>query len=86
MSESEDLDRSAQPSASCGTGGERGGQSGARAQKRVADPRRDVPVLQPILVVMERDTRMMRSMLVGEKGAVDEHVIKRIITFIKELG
>ena len=29
---------------------------------------------------------MMCSMLVGEKGAVDEHVIKRIIAFIKELG
>ena len=41
---------------------------------------------QPILVVKERDTRMMCSMLVGEKGAVDEHVIKRIIAFIKELG
>ena len=41
---------------------------------------------QPILVVNERDTRMMCSMLVGEKGAVDEHAIKRIIAFIKELG
>ena len=41
---------------------------------------------QPILVVKERDTRMMCSMLVGEKGAVDEHVLKRIIAFIEELG
>ena len=41
---------------------------------------------QPILVIKERDTRMMYSMLVGEKGAADEHVIKRIIAFIKELG
>ena len=41
---------------------------------------------QPILVMEERDTRMMCSMLVGEKGAVDEHVIKRIIAFIQELG
>ena len=41
---------------------------------------------QPILVVKERDTRMMCSMLEGEKGAVDEHVIKRIIAFIKEVG
>ena len=41
---------------------------------------------QPILVVKERDTRMTCSMLVGEKGALDEHVIKRIISFIKELG
>ena len=41
---------------------------------------------QPILVVKERDTGMMCSMLVGEKGAVDEHVIKRIIAFIEELG
>ena len=29
---------------------------------------------------------MMCSMFVGEKGAVDEHVIKRIIAFINELG
>ena len=141
MSESEDLGHSAQPSASCGTDGERGGESGVRAPKRVLDPRvptqaevdehnmthlpyrswcthcvrgrgeahphrnsgdeeRDVPELhmdycfmgkvdekaQPILVVKERDTRMMCSMLVGEKGAVDEHVIKRIIAFIQELG
>ena len=64
------------------------------------DEERDVPELhmdycfmgkvdekaQPILVVKERDTRMMCSMLVGEKEAVDEHVIKRIIEFIKELG
>ena len=41
---------------------------------------------QPILLVKERDTRMMCSMLVGEKGTADEHVIKRIIAFIEELG
>ena len=41
---------------------------------------------QPILVVKKRDTRMMCSMLVGEKGMGDEHVIKRIIAFIEELG
>ena len=41
---------------------------------------------QPILVVKERDTRLMCSMLVGEKGAVDEQVIKRIMAFIEELG
>ena len=29
---------------------------------------------QPILVVKERDTRMMCSVLVGEKGAVDHRV------------
>ena len=40
----------------------------------------------PILVVKERDTRMTCSMLEGEKGAVDEHVIKRIIAVIKEHG
>ena len=28
---------------------------------------------------------MICSMLVGEKGAVDEHVIKRTIAFIEEL-
>ena len=39
VSESEDLDHSAQPSATCGTDGERGGESGARAHKRVQDPR-----------------------------------------------
>ena len=139
VSESEDVDHSAQPSASCGTDGEKGGESGVRSPKKVQDPR--VPTqaevdehnmthlpyrswcthcvrgcgeahphhksgdeerqrctwtialwarfdekAQPILVVKERDTRMMCSMLVGEKGAVDEHVIKRIIAFIKELG
>ena len=117
VGESEDLDHSAEPSASCGTDGERGGESGARAPKRAQDPRaltqvevdehnmthlpyrprctqrvrgrgeahphcksgdeeRDVPELhvdkcfmgkvdekaQPILVVTERDTRMMRTM------------------------
>ena len=138
MGESEDLDHSAQPSASCGTDGERGGESGVRSPKKVQDPRvptraevdehnmthlpyrswcthcvrgrgeahphhnsgdeeRDVPELhvdhcfmgkvdekaQPIVVVKERDTRMMCSVLVGEKGVADEHVIKRII---EELG
>ena len=130
VSDSEDVDHSAQPSASCGTDGEKGGESGVRSPKKVQDPRvptqaevdehnmthlpylswcthcvrgrgeahphhesgdeeRDVPELhmdycfmgkvdetaQPILVMKERDTRMMCSMLVGEKGAVDEHVI-----------
>ena len=135
VGESEDLGHRAQPSASCGTDAERGGESGVRAPKRVQDPRvptqadvdehkltqlphrtwcthcvrgrgeahphrksadekRDVPELhmdycflvkvdekaQPIPVVKERDTRMMCSMLVGEKGAADEHVIKRILS------
>ena len=140
MSESEDVDHSAQPSTSCGTDGEKGGESGVRSPKKVQDPgvptqaevdehnmthlpyrscthcvrgrgeahphhkpgneERDVPELhmdycfmgkvdekaQPILVVKERDTRMMCSMLVGKKGTADEHVIKRIIAFIEELG
>ena len=72
----------------------------AHPHHKSGDEERDVPELhmdycfmgkvdekaQPILVVKERDTRMMCSMLVGEKGAVDGHVIKRIIAFIKELG
>ena len=138
MSESENVDHSAQPLASCGTDGEKGGESDVRSPKKVQDPRvppqaevdehntthlpyrswcthcvrgrgeahphhktgdeeRDVPELhmdycfvgkvdekaQPIHVVKERDPRMMCSMLVGEKGAVDEHVIKGIIAFIE---
>ena len=39
VSESEDVDHSAQPSASCGTGGEKGGESGVRSPKKVQDPR-----------------------------------------------
>ena len=39
MSESEDVDHSAQPSASCGTDGEKGGESGVRSSKKVQDPR-----------------------------------------------
>ena len=39
VSEPEDLDHSAQPSASCGTDGERGGESGVRSPKKVQDPR-----------------------------------------------
>ena len=124
-------------SASCGTDGERRGESGVRLPKKRAptqvevdehnvahlpcrswcthcvhgrgeahphhesgDEERDVPELhmdycfmgkvdekaQPILVVKERDKRMMCSMLVGEEGGVDEHVVKRITAFIEELG
>ena len=39
VSESEDVDHSAQPSASCGTDGEKGGDSGVRSPKKVQDPR-----------------------------------------------
>ena len=39
-----------------------------------------------IWTISNRGTRMMCSMLVGEEGAVDEHVIKRIIAFIEEFG
>ena len=39
VGESGDLDRSAQPSGSCGTDGERGGESSARAPKRVQETR-----------------------------------------------
>ena len=76
------------------------GRGEAHPHHKSGDEERDVPELhmdycfmgkvdekaQPILVMKERDTRMMYSTLVGEKGTVDEHVIKRIITFIKELG
>ena len=41
---------------------------------------------QPILVVRDRDTKMTLSFLVREKGAVDMHVVKRILAFLKELG
>ena len=41
---------------------------------------------QPILVVKDRDSRTMCSLLVKEKGCAEEHVIKRIVAFIKELG
>ena len=41
---------------------------------------------QPILVLKDRDTRMMCSILVKEKGAADEYTTKRIIAFTKELG
>ena len=76
------------------------GRGEAHPHHKSGNEERDVPELhmdyrfmgkvdekaQPILVVKERDTRMMCSMLVGEKGTADEHVIKRIIAFIKELG
>ena len=39
VSESEDLGHSAQPSASCGTDGEKGGESGVRSPKKMQDPR-----------------------------------------------
>ena len=73
------------------------GRGEAHPHHKSGDEERDVPEVhmdycfmgkvdekaQPILVVKERDTRMMCSMLVGEKRAVDEHVVKRIIAFIK---
>ena len=39
MSESEDVDHSAQPSGSCGTDGGKGGESGVRSPKKVQNPR-----------------------------------------------
>ena len=68
------------------------GRGEAHPHHKSGDEERDVPELhmdycfmgkveekaQPILVVKERDTRMMCSMLMGEKGTVDEHVIKRV--------
>ena len=42
---------------------------------------------QPILLVKERETEDdVQYARRRKKGAVDEHVIKRIIAFIKELG
>ena len=76
------------------------GRGEAHPHRKYADEERDVPELhmdyrfmdkvdekaQPMLVVKERDTRMMCNMLVGEKGAVDKHVIARIIAIIQKLG
>ena len=41
---------------------------------------------QPILVIRDRDTKLTCSVLVREKGAADDFVIKRILAFMKELG
>ena len=41
---------------------------------------------QPILVARDRDTRMTLSFLTKSKGAADEHVISRILSFMKEIG
>ena len=41
---------------------------------------------QPILVVRERDTRMMLSFLVREKGAADTYTVNRVLAFLKEIG
>ena len=41
---------------------------------------------QPVLVVRERDSRMMLSFLVREKGASDPYVIKRVLAFLTEIG
>ena len=76
------------------------GRGEAHPHHKSGNEERNVPVLhmdycfmgkvdekaQPILVGKKRDTRMMCSMLVGEKETADEHVIQRIIAFIKELG
>ena len=41
---------------------------------------------QPVLVIRERDTKMILSFLVREKGANDPHVIRRVMAFLTELG
>ena len=41
---------------------------------------------QPVLVIWERDTKMLLSFLVREKGANDPHVIRRATAFMAELG
>ena len=41
---------------------------------------------QPVLVVKDRDTRMIMSFLVKEKGASDPYVVKRVMAFLGELG
>ena len=41
---------------------------------------------QPILVARCRDTRMTLSFLCKSKGAADEHVVTRILAFMKEIG
>ena len=76
------------------------GRGGAHPHRKAEAEDRSIPELhmdycfmgkvdekaQPILVIKDRDTRMMCSFLVKEKGAADEFVIKRIVAFIKELG
>ena len=41
---------------------------------------------QPVLVIRERDTKMLLSFLVREKGANDPYVIRRVMAFLTELG
>ena len=76
------------------------GRGESHPHRRIGEEDRSIPELhmdycfmgkadektQPVLVMKDRDTGMMCSMLVKEKGAADEYVIKRIIAFIKELG